>query len=106
MPLQAHRPSLPPPLLTPHSLLPAYSLLTAAAYLLTYSCLLPPPAQDQLALHAINFLTAVARSVHFTLFQDATALRQICQSIVIPNIKMREDMVGGWGAAGRWMGAG
>eukprot|EP00887_Chlorella_sp_A99_P002133 scaffold21.g2133.t1 len=47
---------------------------------------------DQLALHAINFLTAVARSVHFALFQDATALRQICESIVIPNIRMRGDM--------------
>lgn len=50
------------------------------------------PVQDQLALHAINFLTAVARSVHFALFQDATALRQICESIVVPNIRMRGDM--------------
>lgn len=52
-----------------------------------------PVAQDNLALHAINFLTAVSRSVHYTLFKDAATLRQICESIVIPNLKMREDMV-------------
>ncbi|GAB4819020.1 hypothetical protein N2152v2_006066 [Parachlorella kessleri] len=50
------------------------------------------PGQDNLALHAINFLTAVSRSVHYQLFKDPTALRQICESIVIPNLKMRDDM--------------
>ncbi|PSC72253.1 Exportin-2 [Micractinium conductrix] len=50
------------------------------------------PGQDNLAMHAINFLTAVARSVHYTLFEGADTLRQICESIVIPNLRMREDM--------------
>ena len=44
-------------------------------------------------MHAINFLTAVSRSVHFGVFEGADALRQVCESIVIPNLKMREDMV-------------
>jgi exportin-2 (importin alpha re-exporter) len=50
------------------------------------------PGQDNLAMHAINFLTAVSRSVHFKLFEGADTLRQICESIVIPNLRMREDM--------------
>lgn len=50
------------------------------------------PGQDNLAMHAINFLTAVARSVHFKLFEGADTLRQICESIVIPNLRMRDDM--------------
>lgn len=44
-------------------------------------------------MHAINFLTAVSRSVHYKLFEGADTLRQICESIVIPNLRMREDMV-------------
>ncbi|KAL6780583.1 hypothetical protein ACKKBF_B12565 [Auxenochlorella protothecoides x Auxenochlorella symbiontica] len=50
------------------------------------------PGQDNLALHAINFLTAVAGSVHHSLFQDPAVLRQVCESIVIPNLRIREDM--------------
>ncbi|KAI3438113.1 hypothetical protein D9Q98_000554 [Chlorella vulgaris] len=50
------------------------------------------PGQDRLALHAINFLTAVSRSVHHKLFEGADTLRQICESIVIPNLRMRDDM--------------
>ncbi|KAL4452248.1 hypothetical protein ABPG75_007910 [Micractinium tetrahymenae] len=50
------------------------------------------PGQDNLAMHAINFLTAVARSVHHKLFEGADTLRSICESIVIPNLRMREDM--------------
>lgn len=62
---------------------------------LAVPCFQPTPTtpQDNLALHAINFLTAVSRSVHYQLFKDPTALRQICESIVIPNLKMRDDMV-------------
>lgn len=57
-------------------------------------------------MHAINFLTAVARSVHFKLFEGADTLRSICESIVIPNLRMREDMVRAsraapWGASHR-----
>lgn len=59
--------------------------------------------QDRLALHAINFLTAIARStVHSKLFAEPATLRQICESIVVPNLRMREDMVG---AGRRGLGA-
>jgi len=47
---------------------------------------------DRFVMAAIGFLTAVARSVHFALFGDAAALRQICEGIIIPNIRMREDL--------------
>lgn len=57
-------------------------------------------------MHAINFLTAVSRSVHYKLFEGADTLRQICESIVIPNLRMREDMVRGCACCaasrGRW----
>jgi exportin-2 (importin alpha re-exporter) len=49
-------------------------------------------AQDNLAMSAIRFLTTVAGSVHHGLFRDADALRQICEKIVIPNLRMREDV--------------
>lgn len=52
----------------------------------------PNPGQDRLALQAINFLAAVARSVHSSLFQDQGALQQICESIVVPNVRMRDDL--------------
>jgi hypothetical protein len=65
--------------------------------------LLLTPPQDNLALHAINFLTAVSRSVHYKLFEGADTLRQVCESIVIPNLRMRDDMVRcGGGASGAW----
>ena len=58
-------------------------------------------------MHAINFLTAVSRSVHYKLFEGADTLRQICESIVIPNLRMREDMVRGCACCaalrGRWV---
>lgn len=47
--------------------------------------------QDNLAMSAIRFLTTVSKSVHHTLFADAGALQQICESIVIPNLRVRAD---------------
>lgn len=49
------------------------------------------PGQDRLAITAIGFLTSVARSVHFALFGDEAALRQVCEGIVVPNLRLRPD---------------
>lgn len=42
-------------------------------------------------MSAIRFLTTVAKSVHHKLFADAGTLQQICESIIIPNLRVRED---------------
>lgn len=47
--------------------------------------------RDHLAITAIVFLTTVAKSVHHTLFQDAGTLKQICEGVIIPNLRMREE---------------
>jgi hypothetical protein len=52
---------------------------------------------------AIKFLTTVARSVHHALFNDANVLKQICESIIIPNLqvspsKRRGSWRGSWRA--------
>jgi exportin-2 (importin alpha re-exporter) len=52
------------------------------------------PGQDNLAMAAIRFLTTVARSVHSKLFADPSVLKQICESIILPNLR-----VSGRGAA-------
>ena len=46
--------------------------------------------QDSLAMAAITFLTTVARSVHYKLFAGADILKQVCQGVIIPNIRLRE----------------
>ncbi len=46
--------------------------------------------QDRLAMAAIAFLTTVAKSVHYTLFQGEEILKQVCQGVIIPNIRLRE----------------
>lgn len=51
----------------------------------------PRPGQDNLAMHAIRFLTTVSSSVHHTLFADPNVLKQICESIVIPNLRARDE---------------
>ncbi|KAG2725556.1 hypothetical protein I3843_01G072700 [Carya illinoinensis] len=48
-------------------------------------------SRDQLAMVAIKFLTTVSMSVHHTLFAGAGVIPQICQSIVIPNVRLREE---------------
>ncbi|KIZ00248.1 putative Exportin-2 [Monoraphidium neglectum] len=47
--------------------------------------------QDNLAMAATRFLTTVARSVHHKLFAEAAVLQQVCESIVLPNLMVRED---------------
>ncbi|KAL5989404.1 hypothetical protein ACLOJK_010294 [Asimina triloba] len=47
--------------------------------------------RERLTITAIKFLTTVSTSVHHTLFAGPEILQQICQSIVIPNIKLREE---------------
>lgn len=44
--------------------------------------------QDNLAMAATRFLTTVARSVHHALFAEASVLQQICESIVLPNLRV------------------
>lgn len=48
-------------------------------------------SRDQLAIMAIKFLTTVSMSVHHTLFAGEGVILQICQSIVIPNVRLREE---------------
>ncbi|KAK9829548.1 hypothetical protein WJX72_006417 [[Myrmecia] bisecta] len=50
------------------------------------------PSQDNLAMNAIRFLNTVAKSVHHALFKNEDALKQVCEKIVIPNLKIREDV--------------
>lgn len=47
--------------------------------------------QDALAMAAICFLTTIARSVHFSLFGDASVLKQVCEGIIVPNIRLRDE---------------
>ena len=61
----------------------------------------PAPGQDGLAMAALRFLTTLSRSVHAKLFGDAATLKQICESIVIPNLR-----ASGGDAAGRGRGGG
>ncbi|KAJ8748577.1 hypothetical protein K2173_003478 [Erythroxylum novogranatense] len=46
---------------------------------------------DRLAITAIKFLTTVSTSVHHSLFAGDGVILQICQSIVIPNVRLRDD---------------
>ncbi|CAI8607685.1 unnamed protein product [Vicia faba] len=48
-------------------------------------------SRDQLAVTAIKFLTTVSTSVHHNLFAADGIIPQICQGIVIPNVRLRED---------------
>ena len=47
--------------------------------------------KDHLVTSGVRFLTAVANSVHSALFGGGDTLRQVCESIVIPNLMFRED---------------
>lgn len=46
---------------------------------------------DGVVTTGIKFLTTVSRSPDYQLFSDRTALTQVCQQIVIPNIELREE---------------
>ncbi|XP_010512821.1 PREDICTED: exportin-2-like [Camelina sativa] len=49
------------------------------------------PSRDQLATTAIKFLTTVSTSVHHALFAGDNVIKEICQSIVIPNVSLRAE---------------
>lgn len=48
-------------------------------------------SRDRLAITAIKFLTTVSTSVHHTLFAGDGVIQQILQTIVIPNVRLREE---------------
>ncbi|XP_075474708.1 exportin-2-like [Primulina tabacum] len=48
-------------------------------------------SRERLTVTAIKFLTTVSTSVHHTLFGRDDILQQICQSIVIPNVMLRDE---------------
>jgi len=49
------------------------------------------PKYDPLVTIAIQFLTTVSKSTCYTLFSPPEILQQICQNVVIPNIKLRKS---------------
>ena len=49
------------------------------------------PGQDRMVMGAIRFLITVARSTHRHLFGENTVLRQIVESIVLPNLRLRDE---------------
>ncbi|GBG65232.1 hypothetical protein CBR_g50023 [Chara braunii] len=48
-------------------------------------------ARDAIATTGIKFLTTVSRSVHHALFQDPEIMKKICENIVIPSLRIREE---------------
>lgn len=48
-------------------------------------------SRDRVTVTAIKFLTTVSTSVHHALFARDDILQQICQSIVIPNVMLRDE---------------
>ncbi|XAR69470.1 hypothetical protein NMG60_11001063 [Bertholletia excelsa] len=48
-------------------------------------------SRDRLTVTAIKFLTTVSTSVHHGLFARDDVLQQICQSIVLPNVILRDE---------------
>lgn len=49
------------------------------------------PKYDGVVTAGIKFLTSVSRSPDYKLFEDRSALEQICKSIVVPNLELREE---------------
>ncbi|CAM8884566.1 unnamed protein product [Rhodiola kirilowii] len=49
------------------------------------------PSRDRLTITAIKFLTTVSTSVHHTLFAGDGVIPMICESIVIPNVRLRDE---------------
>lgn len=48
-------------------------------------------SRDRLTITAIKFLTTVSTSVHHSLFASEGVIPHICQSIVIPNVRLRDE---------------
>ncbi|KAG2451269.1 hypothetical protein HYH02_003876 [Chlamydomonas schloesseri] len=49
------------------------------------------PGQDNLAMAAIKFLNTIAKGVFANLFQADGALQQICESVIVPNLRVRPE---------------
>uniref|UniRef100_A0A7N0VK74 Importin N-terminal domain-containing protein n=1 Tax=Kalanchoe fedtschenkoi TaxID=63787 RepID=A0A7N0VK74_KALFE len=49
------------------------------------------PSHDRLIITAIKFLSTVSTSVHHSLFAGDGVIPMICQSIVIPNVRLRDE---------------
>ncbi|CAM8883985.1 unnamed protein product [Rhodiola kirilowii] len=49
------------------------------------------PSRDRLTITAIKFLTTVSTSVHHALFAGDGVIPMICESIVIPNVRLRDE---------------
>ena len=47
--------------------------------------------RDHLVTSGVKFLTTVASSVHYKLFESSDTLRQVCENIIIPNLQFREE---------------
>ena len=50
-------------------------------------------AQDHLAMAAIRFLNTVAAGVHHGLFRSEGVLREVCERIVLPNLRLTPDLL-------------
>ncbi|KAJ4823621.1 hypothetical protein Tsubulata_039712 [Turnera subulata] len=48
-------------------------------------------SRDRLTVTAIKFLTTVSTSVHHSLFASQGIIPQICEGIVIPNVRLRDE---------------
>ena len=46
---------------------------------------------DALVASGINFLMIVAKSTHHTIFANESILTQICEKIILPNMRLREE---------------
>lgn len=44
-----------------------------------------------MAIAAIQFLTSVVKSMHSQLFAQENTLQQICEKVVVPNLKLRDS---------------
>ncbi|KAG2501736.1 hypothetical protein HYH03_000236 [Edaphochlamys debaryana] len=49
------------------------------------------PGQDNLAMAAIKFLNTIAKGVFSGLFAADGALQQICESVIVPNLRVRPE---------------
>lgn len=43
-----------------------------------------------MTITAIQFLTGVAKTIHSSLFAQENTLQQICEKVVVPNLKLRD----------------
>jgi exportin-2 (importin alpha re-exporter) len=59
--------------------------------LLTSGGVTQRPGQDRLAMAGVRLLTTVARSAHVALFGEPGVLQRVCEAVVIPNLRLREE---------------